>query len=122
MGEDSFFTLHHWAPRRCPVPWSEISPMSQRQDFIELYLQRQRSIRELCVMFGVSEKTGYKWLRRYHAEGGPGLADRSRAPLSSPQRLSADVLERIVALRQRHPTYGARKLREMLHMAEPAIA
>jgi putative transposase len=103
------------------VPWSKISPMSQRQDFIELYLKRQCRVSELCAAFGVSEKTGYKWIARYHEEGRAGLADRSRAPLSSPQRVAADVIERIVVLRKRHPTYGARKLREILHTADANV-
>jgi putative transposase len=103
------------------VPWSEISPMSQRQEFIELYLKRQCRVSELCAAFGVSEKTGYKWIARYHAEGHAGLTDRSRAPVHSPQRVAADVIERIVGLRKRHPTYGARKLREILSTADASV-
>jgi transposase-like protein len=95
--------------------------MSQRQEFIELYLQRQCRVSELCVAFGVSDKTGYKWIARYHQEGQPGLADRSRAPHCSPQRVAADLIERIVGLRKRHPTYGARKLREILHTADASV-
>jgi putative transposase len=103
------------------MPWSEISPMSQRQEFIELYVKRQCRVSELCAAFGVSEKTGYKWIARYHEEGHGGLADRSRAPHGSPQRVAADVIERIVGLRKRHPTYGARKLRQILHTADASV-
>jgi transposase InsO family protein len=96
--------------------------MSQRQDFIELYLQRRRPVSELCLAFGVSEKTGYKWIARYQAEGPRGLADQSRAPANSPQRVEPELIERIVALRRRHPTYGARKLRWMLDRADATTA
>jgi hypothetical protein len=36
------------------------------------------SFTELCDRYGVSRKTGYKWIDRYQAEGPAGLADRSR--------------------------------------------
>ena len=50
---------------------------------------------------GVSRATAYKWLRRYRAEGWPGLEDRSSRPLRSPSRLSAMSEERILELRRR---------------------
>lgn len=34
---------------------------------------------ELCERYGVSRKTGYKWIARYEDEGLDGLRDRSRA-------------------------------------------
>lgn len=46
---------------------------------------------ELCARYGVSRKTGYKWLRRYEAAGLPGMADRSRAPPHCPHRLAAPL-------------------------------
>ncbi len=49
--------------------------------------------RELCRRFGISAKTGYKWLERHAAEGGSGLEDRSRQPQRSPLRTAA-VIER----------------------------
>jgi putative transposase len=103
------------------MPWSEISPMSQRKEFIELYVRRQSRVSELCAAFGVSEKTGYKWIARYHDEGPAGLADRSRAPHESPQRVPPELIERIVALRKRHPTYGPRKLRGILQSGDATI-
>lgn len=102
------------------MPWSHASPMSQRQEFIELYLKGRAHVAELCTIFGVSEKTAYKWIGRFSAEGAAGLADRSRAPHGSPQRVAPEVVAAVVALRKRHPTYGPRKLREILGAADPA--
>ena len=48
----------------------------------------EESMAEICRAYGVSRKTGYKWLERHQAEGVAGLADRSRAPHSHPNAVS----------------------------------
>ena len=96
------------------MPWGEVTVQSQRQEFVRLGAEPQANIRELCRRFGVSPKTGYKWLGRYRAGGLDGLTDQSRRPRHSPAR-SADVLEQqVVALRERYPDWGGRKLRALL--------
>ena len=45
---------------------------------------------------GVSRQTAYRWLRRFRAEGEPGLEDRSSRPHSCPTRLDAVTEQRIV--------------------------
>jgi len=104
------------------VPWSNISPMSERQDFIQLYLQRRHTVSELCGAFHVSEKTGYKWLRRFVADGVPGLADRSHVPHVPPHQVAPELVARIIAFRGLHPTWGPRKLRKRLGELDPPIA
>jgi transposase InsO family protein len=95
--------------------------MSQRNDFIRLYLQDRHTIRELCGVFGVSEKTGYKWLRRFIEEGESGLADRSHAPHAPAHQLPSPISERILVLRRTHPSWGPRKLRARLQVLEPTV-
>ncbi len=92
------------------MPWQEVSTMSLRQEFVMLALQEGANMRELCRRFGVSAKTGYKWIGRHAARGTSGLADESRRPHHSPTR-TPEVLERaILELRDAHPCWGARKL------------
>jgi transposase InsO family protein len=45
-------------------------------------------------------RTCSKWIKRYVAEGGPGLLDRSSAPQSIPHRTPDELVEVIVALRR----------------------
>lgn len=96
------------------MPWQEVSKMSLREEFIMLALQDGVARRELCRRFGISPKTGYKWLNRYLAEGRGALADRSRRPLHSPNATPAAMAEAVVALRKRHPAWGGRKIRRRL--------
>jgi transposase-like protein len=60
------------------MPWRQTSPMDQKLQFIADYLRRTLSITELCALYGVSRKKGYKWIERYLTSGPPGLEDRSR--------------------------------------------
>jgi transposase InsO family protein len=68
----------------------------------------------LCARFGVSRSCGYKWLQRFAAEGEAGLAERSRRPLTSPNRAAASVEAAVVALRREHPAWGGRKIAHCL--------
>lgn len=52
-----------------------------------------------ATMQGISRATAYKWLRRYRAEGDPGLVDRSSRPRRSPRALSTDQAQAIIAAR-----------------------
>jgi transposase len=62
-----------------------------------------------CRYFGISRQTYYDWLRRYESEGVDGLRDRSRRPRSSPNATRAEVVEKIIHLRQ-HYHFGPRKI------------
>lgn len=94
------------------MSWKEATPMTLRDEFVALALGRELSVTELARRFGISRKTGYKWLRR-HAAGEP-LSDRSRKPRTSPTRTAPAQESEVVALRQAHPCWGGRKLARVL--------
>lgn len=89
--------------------------MSLRQEFASLASQPTANVRALCRAYGISPKTGYKWLARYRQDGVAGLADRSRRPHHHPQRTSSASEHAVLALRDRHPAWGGRKLHRRLH-------
>ena len=88
--------------------------MDLREEFVMLARVEGSCFRALCRRYGISATTGYKWLARYAAEGRAGLVDRSRRPLNSPRRTAREIEERVLALRDRHPAWGRRKLRRRL--------
>lgn len=96
------------------MPWRSVTLMSQRIEFIMLSETKQISFTDLCRRFKVSRKTGYKWLRRYRADGIAGLKDHSKRPHSVARRIESAVEEAIVTMRNSHPTWGARKIRRRL--------
>src|SRR5262245_32610363 len=94
------------------MPWREVSIMTQRREFVRLAMQEGANRRELCRRFGIHPDTGYKWIGRWAADG--ELADRSRRPHSSPSRADRNIEERVVAVRDAHPAWGARKIARCL--------
>jgi transposase InsO family protein len=84
--------------------------MDERLCFVADWLSSGFGFAELCRRYGVSRKTGYKWIGRYEAEGPSGLAERSRAPRSNPRSVSAEVEAALLAARDAHKHWGARKL------------
>lgn len=102
------------------MPWRESSPMSERLRFIQACLDRTEHLAGICTRFGISEKTGHKWLARFRADGPAGLSDRSHAPHQPRCQLAPEVVARLVQLRKQHPKYGPTKLRDWLVQHEPA--
>jgi transposase InsO family protein len=88
--------------------------MSQRHEFVLLASQEKTNIRQLCRQFGISPATAYKWLRRFQAQGVPGLQELSRRPNSSPGRTTEAIEKAVLAQRHKHPAWGGRKLRRRL--------
>jgi len=88
--------------------------MSQRHEFVLLASQEKANIRQLCRQFGISPATAYKWLRRFQAQGVPGLQELSRRPNNSPARTAAAIEKAVLTQRHKHPAWGGRKLRRRL--------
>lgn len=106
------------------MPWREVSVMDQRREFVRLALQEGVNRRELCRRFGISADVGYKWLARQQA-GDAELADRSRRPHASPLRSDAVIEAQVLAIRDRHPAWGARKVARCLEregIQPPAVS
>ena len=103
------------------MPWRTTDLMKIRDEFVQNALTGRYQISALCNAYGISEKTGHKWLNRFKDEGRPGLADRSHAPHDAPHKISATVRREILSLREKHPTWGSRKLRVSLQRRFPGV-
>ena len=96
------------------MAWRVADAVSERLDLVTLAGQPGANMAELCRRFGVSRKTGYKWLRRFGELGAAGLVDRSRRPKVSPRRTVAPVEVAVLALRRANPVWGGRQIRRVL--------
>jgi transposase InsO family protein len=103
------------------MPWKESVAMEERLQFVHDALRDRFTMSELCARYGVSRRVGYKWLARYEADGRRGLIDRSRAPKHCARQTGADVVAFLVAAREAHPDWGARKLLRVLRDQHAAI-
>ena len=96
------------------MPWKETDVQSERIRFVVEVEQGLRPFSQSCRRYGISRKTGYKWLYRYREAGSlSGVLERSRRPLRSPGRTELEIEERGVQLRQRYG-WGGRKLAHLL--------
>ena len=80
------------------MPWKETNAMKEKKSFIDAMLRQTKPFRELCREFGISEKTGYKWRKRFLEQGYSGLEEESRAPQKRPNTIDGDTAAELIAL------------------------
>ena len=80
-----------------------------RQLLVERVLEEGWSVPMAAEAQGCSSATGYKWIRRFIAEGLEGLRDRSSRPHRSPERLSTER-ERAILLRREQTLEGPHRI------------
>jgi len=96
------------------MAWKEVDPMEERMRFVLRATREEKVFSQLCAEFGISRKTGYKWLERYEQNGMEGIQELTRRPLASPNRIEGWIEEAIIKERQGHRTWGPKKLRHKL--------
>ena len=109
------------------MPWKKVTQMEEKMRFVSLVQTDRFTISSLCEQFGISRKTGHKWLERYREGGMEGLGERSHRPHRFPGITEEGVRERVLEERRLHPTWGPKKLREVLRVkhgmeAVPAVS
>lgn len=102
------------------MSWKGVTIMDQRVRFISEYLNGYFPFNELCRQFTISRKTGYKWVKRYREFGVEGLTDKSRKPRSCPHQTPGNIVNAIVQARTKHPTWGPKKLLDILSNKHPS--
>ena len=92
--------------------------MFERHHFAQDLASGLWTMTELCARYGISRNTGYKWRERFLALGVAGLAEHSRAPLSSPNVTSPEIITKVLAEHTRYG-WGARKILKRLKTLYP---
>jgi transposase InsO family protein len=101
----------HGNARTCP---------KSRRLLVERIESGTRSLAAAAEAAGVSERTAYRWLKRWREQGERGLLDRSSAPRSIPHRTPPERVDAIEALRRLHMT--AAEIAEVLGMALSTVS
>ena len=94
--------------------WKECDRVLLRREFANLASVEGVGFSALCERFGISRKTGYKWLLRFRELGEAGLEDRSRRPHTFRSPTASEVEQAVLAVRHEHPAWGGRKIRRRL--------
>lgn len=96
------------------MPWTSVSVMSQRKEFVELVRTKSAPMSVLCRRFGISRPTGYKWVRRGARDGDAGLVDLPTRPHHSPRRTQEALETAVLTIRRAHPQWGGRMIARLL--------
>ena len=101
------------------MPWRNTSPMDQKLLFVADCARAIDPVAEVCRRYGISRKTGYKWIDRFKEQGPEGLSERSRRPLHCPDGTPAEIVHALLEARRHHPTWGPKKLLALLTRHQP---
>lgn len=88
--------------------------MEERFRFVEEWKSGDWNMAELCRFYEITRGTGYKWVGRFEAGGIEALRDLSRAPHVQPNAVSQEIEDLVIAVRDKHPSWGAPKIRARL--------
>ena len=101
------------------MPWKETDKMEQKELFINEMIKGEKPFKHLCQDFGISEKTGYKWKKRFYEHGQSGLMEQSRASNSHPNEIDGDTAAELIGLKLAHSAWGPKKIRALYEKAYP---
>ena len=111
------------------MPWKGVTVSEERQRFIEAYRLGYYTVSDLADRFSVSRTTAHKWIRRHGLSGDNGFHELSRRPYNSPSQTDLVIARELVTLRKAHPSWGARKLLDLMlrrgtsrHLPSPSTA
>ena len=79
---------------------------------IRLHLEEGFSLSLVCEELGVSKSSLDHWLQAYRLGGEAGL--QPRLPGRRPDRLPAPITEKIIELKQQNPTFGIKRISQVL--------
>jgi len=101
------------------MPWKGVTVSEQRQRFLEDYQLNYYSITELAERFSISRTTAYKWINRFKQFGQSGYHELSRRPHTCPWQTEKVIVGELVKARKAHPSWGPRKLLDLMNRRNP---
>lgn len=94
------------------MSWETKTVMEQRKEFLKEIAEGKESVSAVCRKYGISRKTGYKWIKR--ADQGLPLSDQSRRPHRYPRQTTSEIEHEVIRIRQEHPAWGGKTIRAVL--------
>lgn len=102
------------------MPWKELPVPELRFAFVQAVRITGMSVSEACARYGISRKTGYKWLHRFDQQPHVPLDNLSRKPRGSPNKTSAAFEATVLELRDRY-SWGPVTLRAFLAARQRSV-
>jgi transposase InsO family protein len=93
------------------MPWRSKSVKELREDFINHVIEFG-NISASCRHFGITRRTGYKWLSRHRSKD--SLENQSRKPKRHSNQTDHATEALILSVRGENPAWGGRKIHDYL--------
>ena len=87
------------------------SALAERIRVILLYTEGGKEARDICAAYDISLSTFRRWVRAYRKGGVSGLELRTPGPAHGNNSISNELEQRILSLKQKHPSWGARRIK-----------
>ena len=69
-----------------------------------------KNISKACRQYGVSRTVYYKYLNRFITYGIEGLKDKEKSVPVMPNATKAAIVDKVIAIAKKYPTYGPARL------------
>ena len=93
------------------MPWKDKTVEELRKEFVEA-VKTSKNFSSLCREFGITRRTGYKWVDRYNQY--QSLSDRSHTPIHIPGKTPPEIENAILKVRAENPEWGAKTILRVL--------
>lgn len=103
------------------MAWETCKVEEQRLRLVRSYTQKEASMALLCRQYGVSRKTGYKWVQRYLELGEDGLIDLPKAPQNPNIIYDRVAIDQAIALKLLKRNWGPKKIAWKLKQLYPDL-
>ena len=85
--------------------------LAERIEAVLLYVEHGKNPGEICPLLGISPSTFWRWVRTYRERGPSGLLPKRPGPPVGKNSISKRLENRILSLKQKHPSWGARRIK-----------
>jgi transposase len=75
------------------------------------YAEGNKTAKEISAMYDVSDRTLRRWAHDYNVKGSQTLLPRRPGPKQGTGSISKNLEQKIVTLKQKHPSWGARRIK-----------
>jgi len=106
-----------------PYQWYQVMRLSKdkkQQRYQMVVYAKEHGIKPTARIFATTPKTVRKWIRRFETGGYQALADMSRRPLYSPNKIPQDLTQRIVKLKGEYKRLGAEQIKALENLTTSA--
>lgn len=91
--------------------------MDIRIKAVVFYTQKTKPTKDICSMYSISERTLRRWARSYKEGGIKELKPKKTGPKKPTQSIPDKLEQRIIRLKQKHPTWGARRIKNQYNLS-----